>query len=74
VDISTEKKTENKQTNKKPPKPYRIPKIQSTELKKLNKLKCPSEDAKVSLGREKKAITSGERGRGLGGKVDRVEG
>jgi hypothetical protein len=27
------------------------------ELKKLNKLKCPSKDATVPLGREKKAIT-----------------
>ena len=44
-------------------KKYRIPKIQSTELKKVNKLKCPSEDASVPLGREKKAITSGEGGR-----------
>jgi hypothetical protein len=26
-------------------KKYRISKIQSTELKKVNKLKCPSEDA-----------------------------
>ena len=43
-------------------KKYRIPKIQSTELKKVNKLKCPSEDASVPLGREKKAITSGEGG------------
>ena len=38
------------------------PKTQSTELKKVNKLKCPSEDASVSLGREKKAITSREGG------------
>ena len=44
-------------------KKYRIPKIQSTEFKMLNKLKCPSEDASVPLGREKKAITSGEGGR-----------
>jgi hypothetical protein len=51
-------------------KSYRIPKIQSTELKKLNKLKCPSEDASVPLGRKKKAITSGKGGRDLGGKVD----
>ena len=43
-----------------PKKKYRIPKIQSTELKKVNKLKDPSEDASVPLGREKKAITSGE--------------
>ena len=47
-------------------KKYRIPKIQSTELKKVNKLKCPSEDASVPLGREKKAITSGEGGRESG--------
>ena len=45
----------------------RIPKIQSTEIKKVNKLKCPSEDASVPLGREKKAITSREAGRALGG-------
>jgi hypothetical protein len=53
---------------------YRIPKIQSTELQKLSKLKCPSEDDSVPFGREKKAITSGEAGSDLGGKVDRVEG
>ena len=52
-------------------KKYRIRKIQSTELKKLNKLKCPSEDASVTVGRKKKAITSGEGGRDLGWKVDR---
>jgi hypothetical protein len=51
-------------------KKYRIPKIQSTELKKANKLKCPSEDASVLLGREKKAITSGKSGCDLGGKVE----
>ena len=39
-------------------KKFRIPKIQSTELKKLNKLKGPSEDASVPSEREKKAITS----------------
>ena len=55
-------------------KKYRIPKIQSTELKKVNKLKCPNEDASVPLGREKKAITSGEGGRDLRGKVDGVAG
>ena len=37
-------------------KKYRTHKIQSTELKKFNKLKCPSEDTSVPLGREKKAI------------------
>jgi hypothetical protein len=40
-------------------KKYRIPKIQSTELKKLNKLKCPNEDTSVPFGREKKAFTDG---------------
>jgi hypothetical protein len=44
-------------------KKYRIRKIQSTKLKKGKKLKCPGEDTSVPLGREKKAITSGE-GRG----------
>ena len=48
----------------------KIPKIQSTELKKINKLKCPSEDTSVLLGRVKKAITSGEGGSDLRGKVD----
>jgi hypothetical protein len=49
VDISKKKK-----------KKYRIPKIQSTEFKKLNKLKCPNEDVSVPLGKEKKAITSSQ--------------
>ena len=53
---------------------YRITKIQSTELKKVNKLQCPSEDASVPLGREKKAITSGEGGRDLERKCTRVGG
>jgi hypothetical protein len=60
-----------KQTNKQTP--YRIPKILSTELKKLNKLKCPIEDASVPLGRKKKAITSGggrREWRDLGGQVE----
>jgi hypothetical protein len=34
--------------------------IQSTQLKKVNKLKGPSENPSVPLEREKKAITSGE--------------
>ena len=71
--------SQNKKNKKEIRKKYRIYKIQSTEFKRLNKLKCPSEDASVPLGREKKAITSGEGGRDLGGKVDgvgkwRVEG
>ena len=60
MDISQKKK-----------KKYRIPKIQSTELKKVNKLKCPSEDASVPLGREKKAVMGEEGGRDLSGKGDR---
>jgi hypothetical protein len=52
-------------------KQYIISKIQSRELKKVSKLKCPSENVPFSLGREKKALTSGEGGRYLGGKVDR---
>jgi hypothetical protein len=43
-----------------PPKKYRIPEIQSTELKEVNKLKSPSEDTSILFGREKKAITGGE--------------
>ena len=35
-------------------KKYRISKIQSTELKKVNKLKGPNEDTSVPFGREKK--------------------
>jgi hypothetical protein len=46
---------------KKKKKKYRISKKQSTKLKKLNKLKCPREDASVSLGREKKAGTVGRK-------------
>jgi hypothetical protein len=40
-------------------KRYRIPRIQSTELKKVYKLKGPREDASIPLGRERKAITGG---------------
>ena len=39
---------------------HKILKKQSTELKKVNKLKCPSEDTSVPLEREKKEITNGE--------------
>lgn len=34
----------------------------------------PSEDASVLLGKEKKAITTGEGGKNLEGKVDCAEG
>jgi hypothetical protein len=49
-------------------KKSRMPRKQATELKKVNKLKGPSEDASVLLGREEKAITSGEGGKDLEGK------
>jgi hypothetical protein len=63
-------------------KSYKIPNIQPTELKNVNKLKGPSEDASVALRREKKAITRGEREKDLGrkraglgrGKLDLVLG
>ena len=52
----------------------RILKTQSTEFKKLNKLMCPSKDASVWLGRDKKAFTNGDGGMEVGGKVGRLEG
>ena len=53
----------------------RIPRIQPTGLKKVNKPKDPSECASIPLGREKKAITGveAEGGRDLGGRGDRGE-
>jgi hypothetical protein len=45
-----------------------------TEFKRLKKLKCSSEDATVLLGRKKRAITSEEGGKDLGGKVNGVGG
>ena len=53
---------------------YRTPKIQSTKLKKVNKLKYPSEDPSVPLGREKKEITSGEGRREGPGRKSRWRG
>jgi hypothetical protein len=44
--------------------------IESTELRKLKKLKCPSKDCSVPFGREKKTITNGEEEMDLGQKVD----
>ena len=44
----------------------RIPRIQSTELKKVDKQKGPSEDVSILLGREKKAITGGGWRKGPG--------
>ena len=43
---------------KKKKKKYRIPKIQSTELKNVNKLKGPSENTAVPLGWEKKETSN----------------
>jgi hypothetical protein len=40
------------------------------KVPQVNKLKCPSEDASVPLGREEKTITSGEGGRDLGEKIN----
>jgi hypothetical protein len=45
-------------------KKYRISRIQSIELKKVNRPKGPSEDALRRLGRKKKAITGGGEGPG----------
>jgi hypothetical protein len=64
-------KTKQNQTKQNKTKQnYREPKIQSTELKKVNKLKCPSEHSSFPLGRERKAITNGERGRDIGEKME----
>jgi hypothetical protein len=60
VDISQKKKCQ-------------IPKIQLTELKQVNKLKGPTEDASVPLGREKKATTKGEGGTWEGKVMGRIE-
>jgi hypothetical protein len=40
---------------------YRIPRIQSTDFRKLNKPKGSSEEDSIPLRREKKAIIGGER-------------
>ena len=42
--------------------------IQFTELKKVNKQKCPSKDASIFLEREKKTITGGRGREGPGWK------
>lgn len=58
-------------------KKNKIPKIQSTELKKVNKLKGPSDDdASVPLGREKEVVTGcgGEGGRDLGRRGNKEKG
>ena len=55
--MNISRKKEKKKKKKR--NPYRIHMIQSTEFKRLNKLKCPS-DTSVPLGREKEAITTGK--------------
>jgi hypothetical protein len=48
------------------PKKYRIPGIKPTELKKVNKLKSPSEDAPIPLGWEKEGGSMTWLGKGTG--------
>ena len=55
-------------------KKRRIPKIQSTKLRKVTKQNYPSENASVPLWKNKKAITSREGERVLGEKLDRAGG
>jgi hypothetical protein len=53
------------------PKQYRIPRIQSTGVKKVNKLKSPSNGASILLRSKKKTICWGvewEGGRDQGGR------
>jgi hypothetical protein len=76
VDVRKKKKKKKKKKERKKRKRIRIRKKKSTEyldtdLKKVNKLKVPSNDASVSTGRGKKAIISGEGRRNLSRKVDR---
>jgi hypothetical protein len=66
--MSQKKKKKKEMRKEKEKNPYRIQKIQSTEFKRLNKLKCPSQDTSVPLWREKKTITHGEGGRGVLGR------
>ena len=58
MDISQKKTVQNTQDTV-----HRTPKAQQAEV--------PNEDTSVPLGREKKAIISGEGGKDLGGKVGR---
>jgi hypothetical protein len=56
-------------------KMYRIPRIQSAVLKKVNRPMGPSEDASVPLGSKKKVITGwGERNMGVKGNRDGKRG
>lgn len=60
------------------PLKYRIPRIQSTELRKVKKLNGPIEEAPIPLRREKKAFTVNvvggggwEEGSNMSGEGDR---
>ena len=54
-------------------KKYRIPKIQLTELIKVNKLKCPSEDTAVPRGKEEVwDVDQGREGGGSSRKYQRL--
>jgi hypothetical protein len=46
-------------------KKYRIPMIESTELKMVNNLNCPSEDVSVTLGGRRNWKQESSRGRKL---------
>jgi hypothetical protein len=50
---------------------YIILRIKSTELKMVNKLKGPSEDALIPLGREKEAIKGSKEERNMGWRGER---
>ena len=68
--LAKQQQQQQQNKNKTTTKKYRIPKIESTELKKLNKLKCTTEDTLVPLGRKKKAFRSGEgKGKWMGGNL-----
>ena len=54
------------------PKKFIIPKIECTELKKVNKLKCRSKDNSVQLEREKKQSQVERKGGTWKGKWTRV--
>ena len=52
---------------------YRIPQDIVHITQNVTRLKSPDEDASITLGREKKATTSGDGRRDLGGNVDWAE-
>jgi hypothetical protein len=54
-------------------KKSRTPRIQSTKLKKVNKLKAQSLDVSIPLRMEKKAILGAEGGKDVGERADGEE-